>query len=251
MNLRVLVCDDELMARKRVTRLCGELGAEVVAECASGDEVLARLADEEIDVLIIDIHMPGMTGIEAVLALPEDRPYVIFATAHPEHAVAAFELGATDYVLKPVDAKRLATALARAQAQLERGLAQDANTANTANDANDARHPALARLALETKAGIALIATDDVTHAVFDGQLVTVHTRDRAILSGATLQDLEARLPGDHFERVHRRAIVNLLHVEQLEPNGAGGYFARVAGGKVVEVSRQAARKLRRRLGIA
>jgi len=83
------------------------------------------------------------------------------------------------------------------------------------------------------------------------GQLVTVHTRDRAILSDATLQELEARLAASHFERVHRRAIVNLLHVERLEPVLSGGYVARVAGGKSVDVSRQAARKLRRRLGIA
>jgi len=90
-----------------------------------------------------------------------------------------------------------------------------------------------------------------VTHAIFDGQLVTVHTRDRAILCDATLQELEARLSASHFERVHRRAIVNLLHVERLEPVLSGGYVARVAGGKSVDVSRQAARKLRRRLGIA
>jgi two-component system LytT family response regulator len=77
-----------------------------------------------------------------------------------------------------------------------------------------------------------------------------VYTRDRAILSDATLQELEQRLSGPHFERVHRRAIVNLLHVERLEPVGSGGYLARVAGGKTVEVSRQAARKLRRRLGL-
>jgi two-component system, LytTR family, response regulator len=95
-----------------------------------------------------------------------------------------------------------------------------------------------------------LVPPEEVTHAVFDGQLVTVHTRDRAVLSDATLQELEAKLPRAHFERVHRRAIVNLLQVERLEPVLSGGYVARVAGGKAVDVSRQAARKLRRRLGI-
>jgi two-component system LytT family response regulator len=85
---------------------------------------------------------------------------------------------------------------------------------------------------------------------MFDGQLVTVHTRDRAILTDATLGDLEQRLAGPAFERVHRRALVNLLHIERLEPQLSGGYVARVTGGKPVDISRQAARKLRRRLGI-
>lgn len=240
--LRVLVCDDELIARRRATRLLSEQpGVEVVAECASGGEVLARLAVEDVDVVVLDIHMPGMTGLETALQMPEDRPYLIFLTAHPEHAVAAFDVGATDYLLKPVDDARLKKALDRARGQLDAPLDRAAH---------DAPAP-LARLAITTKTGVVLLGPDEVTHAVFDGQLVTVHTRDRAILSDATLQELEQRLSAPHFERVHRRAIVNLLQVERLEPVLSGGYVARVAGGKSVDVSRQAARRLRRRLGIA
>lgn len=240
--LRVLVCDDELIARRRASRLLSEQAdVQVVAECASGDEVLARLSVEDVDLVVLDINMPGMSGIETVMKMPEDRPYLVFLTAHPEHAVAAFDLGATDYLLKPVDEARLKKALERARRQLDAPLPRDAHGASAP----------LARLAITTKAGVVLLGPDEVTHAIFDGQLVTVHTRDRAILSDATLQELEDRLSAPHFERVHRRAIVNLLHVERLEPVLSGGYVARVAGGKTVDVSRQAARKLRRRLGIA
>jgi len=240
--LRVLVCDDELIARRRAVRLLSEQpDVEIVAECASGDEVLARLAVDDVDVAVLDINMPGMTGIETVMRMPEERPYLIFLTAHPEHAVDAFDVGATDYLVKPVDEARLRKALDRARRQLD---------APPGRDAHDASAP-LPRLAIATRAGVVLLGPDEVTHAIFDGQLVTVHTRDRAILCDATLQELEQRLSGPHFERVHRRAIVNLLHVERLEPVLSGGYIARVAGGKSVDVSRQAARKLRRRLGIA
>ncbi len=240
--LRVLVCDDELIARRRASRLLSEQAdVEIVAECASGEEVLANLAVEEVDLVVLDINMPGMSGIETVMKMPEERPYLIFLTAHPEHAVSAFDLGATDYVMKPVDEARLKKALDRARRQLD---------APPRRDAHEMSAP-LARLAIATKAGVVLLGPDEVTHAIFDGQLVTVHTRERAILSDATLQELEARLSASHFERVHRRAIVNLLHVERLEPVMSGGYVARVAGGKSVDVSRQAARKLRRRLGIA
>lgn len=240
--LRVVVCDDELIARRRAARLLSEQpGVEVVAECASGSEVLARLAAEDVDLVVLDIHMPGMTGLETALQMPEDRPYLIFLTAHPEHAVAAFDVGATDYLVKPVDEVRLKKALDRARRQLDAPLGRDAH---------DAAAP-LARLAIATRTGVVLLGPDEVTHAVFDGQLVTVHTRDRAILADATLQELDQRLSAPHFERVHRRAIVNLLHVERLEPVLSGGYVARIAGGKSVDVSRQAARRLRRRLGIA
>ena len=244
--LRVLVCDDELIARKRAARMLSEQpGVEVVAECANGDEVLARLASDEIDVdvLVLDIQMPGMTGIETALRLPEDRPYLIFLTAHPEHALAAFDVGATDYLLKPVDDARLKKAIDRARRQLDPPSPEGGAASGGAG-------PALARLAISTKSGVVLLDPGEVTHAIFDGQLVTVHTRDRAILTDATLQDLEQRLTGPVFERVHRRAIVNLLQIERLEPVLSGGYVARVAGGKAVDVSRQAARKLRRRLGI-
>ena len=239
--LRVLVCDDELVARRRAARLVSEQAdVQIVAECASGNEVLAHLAVEDVDVVVLDINMPGLSGIETAMQMPEDRPYLIFLTAHPEHAVEAFDLGATDYLLKPVDDARLKKALDRARRQLDAPLPRPPHAPGAP----------LPRLALATKAGVVLLGPDEVTHAVFDGQLVTVHTRDCAILSDATLQELEDRLSASHFERVHRRAIVNLLHVERLEPVLSGGYIARVAGGKSVDVSRQAARRLRRRLGI-
>ena len=93
--LRVLVCDDELMARKRVLRLLGELpGIEAAIECERGEEVLAKLKVEDLDVAILDINMPGMSGLDTVMQMPEDRPYIIFLTAHPEHAVQAFDVGA-------------------------------------------------------------------------------------------------------------------------------------------------------------
>jgi two-component system, LytTR family, response regulator len=239
--LRVLVCDDELMARKRVLRLLGELpGIEGAIECESGEEVLAKLKTEDVDVAILDINMPGLSGLETVLQMPEDRPYVIFLTAHPEHAVQAFDVGAVDYLLKPVDDARLAKALARARQSLDGAQPSEGSAA-----------PAKpSKLAIATHDGAALVHPGDVTHATFDGALVTVHTAARSILTDDTLQDLEAKLPKGPFERVHRRAIVNLEHVDRLESVDSGGYVACLSTGKRVDVSRQSARRLRRRLGL-
>ena len=238
--LRVLVCDDELMARKRALSLLGEIpGIEAIIECDSGEQVLARLRDEEIDIAVLDVNMPGLSGIETVLAMPEERPYIVFLTAHPEHAVQAFEVGAVDYLVKPADQARLAKAIDRARTFLDHG-------------GEGAREPArLAKLAIATHDGAALVAPADITHATFDGALVTVHTQARTILTDDTLQDLETKLePSGSFERVHRRAILNLDHVERLESVDSGGYVACLSTGKRVDVSRQSARKLRRRLGL-
>jgi two-component system LytT family response regulator len=249
--LRVLVCDDELMARKRVLRLLGELpGIEATIECESGEQVLAKLKEEDVDIAILDINMPGLSGLETVMQMPEDRPYVIFLTAHPEHAVQAFDVGAVDYVLKPVDDARLAKALARARHSLDHG--NDGAGGGAAAGASET--PAVAtktsKLAIATHDGAALVSPSDVTHATFDGALVTVHTAARSILTDDTLQDLEAKLPVGPFERVHRRAIVNLDHVDRLESVDSGGYVACLSTGKRVDVSRQSARRLRRRLGL-
>lgn len=240
--LRVLICDDELMARKRVLRLLGELAdVEKTIECESGEEVLARLAEEEVDVALLDINMPGLSGLDTVMQMPEDRPYVVFLTAHPEHAVKAFDVGAVDYVLKPIDDARLAKALDRARQFLDHG--------STTSDAGAAARK-LEKLAIATHDGAALVSPADVTHATFDGALVTVHTAARTILTDDTLQDLESKLPEGPFERVHRRAIVNLDHVDRLESVDSGGYVACLSTGKRVDVSRQSARRLRRRLGL-
>jgi two-component system LytT family response regulator len=226
------------MARKRVLRLLGELGGiETAIECESGEQVLERLAEDDIDVVVLDVNMPGLSGIDTVLAMPEERPYIVFLTAHPEHAVKAFEVGAVDYVLKPVDDARLSKAIERARHSLDHGPAREPQK--------------LAKLAIATHDGAALVNPSEITHATFDGTLVSVHTSTRTILTDDTLQDLEAKLgSAASFERVHRRAILNLDHVERLESVDSGGYVACISTGKRVDVSRQSARKLRRRLGL-
>lgn len=235
--LRVAVVDDEAVAQRRMVRLLGAVaGIELAFVCGSADELLARLEDEEIDVVLLDVQMPGLTGIEAKKRLPDDGPYVIFATAHPEHAVSAFDVGGGDYLLKPIDEARLARALERARRYLERP--------------RPAASAPLSRIAIVTQSGIVLAQPSEISHAVWDGALVSIHAAGRVLLSDGSLQDLEAKLPPDVFERVHRRAILNLEHVDLLEPTRAGGYVARTRSGDQVEVSRQAARRLRRRLGL-
>ena len=154
--------------------------------------------------------------------------------------MAAFDVGAVDYLLKPIDGGAAAQgARARPRARRRR-LPRRSRRARRA----------LERLALPTRQGIVLVDPREITHAVLSDELVTVYTQGQAYLSALSLQDLEARLPAGAFVRVHRRALLNLSHVVRLAPNEVGGFVAETAGGHAVEVSRQAARGLRRRLGL-
>jgi two-component system LytT family response regulator len=211
---------------------------QLAGECADAHEVLAAVRTSSIDVLLLDVQMPELSGLDALARLPPGGPLVIFCTAHAAHAVSAFDVGAIDYLLKPVEAGRLRKALDRARARLEAPRAQRDQP------------PQGDRLALPTRQGIVLVDPRDITHAELADELVTVHAAGQAYLSAMSLQDLESRLPLSQFVRVHRRAIVNLRQVLRLVPNEVGGFVAETRGGHSVEVSRQAARELRRRLGL-
>lgn len=233
-TLRVLVADDEKVARQRIVRLLGEIdGVIVCGECTNADEVATTVEREEVDVALLDIEMPGASGMEA-FALFDARahaPRVIFCTAHERYAVEAFERGAVDYVLKPIDVDRLRKAIERVRAREAPVLEPTAP------------------LAITTLAGVVLVDASSITHAALEGALVTIFTDGGGKhITDDSLHELERKLP--HLVRVHRRALVALEHVARLEPVATGGYVAHTKTGHFVDVSRQAARALRRRLGL-
>lgn len=240
--LRIAVADDELQARKRLVRLLEAIpGVEVVGVHEDAQGVLDQLGEDAIDVLVLDVQMPGLSGLDIHALVPEGGPFVVFATAHPEHAVAAFELGAVDYVLKPIEAGRLAKAIERARGWVD----------ERTRSATPAEPGLPARLAVATRGGLVVLDPLEVSHAEFDGSLVTIHrTRGEPLLSDGSLQDIADRLPADVFERVHRRALLNLREIELLESQPTGGFVAVTRAGGRVPVSRQSARRLRRWLGV-
>jgi two-component system, LytTR family, response regulator len=228
--LRVLLADDESMARQRLERFLRTFPEVVLTRsCENAEEVLDEVRKRPVDVLLLDIQMPGLSGLEAVQLLPEPRPYVIFCTAHREHAVEAFDHGAVDYLLKPVDPARLKKALERARGKLGSDVS---------------------RLPIVTRHGIRLLRPEDISHVVLDGELATVFTATEQLLTDATLQELQDKLAPFGFERVHRRALLHLGRVTRLTPLETGGFLAQVRPGQEVEISRQVARELRKRLGL-
>jgi two-component system LytT family response regulator len=235
MKLKVLIADDEMLARRRLTRLLTAMAeVELVGECVSGEAVLDRIGQApRPDVVLLDINMPGLTGVEAMGLWPADGPRIIFTTAHAEYAVAAFEGGAADYLLKPVEASRLRKALDRVTLTADRPPADTPTTAD-------------GRLPLATRGGVVLLAPGEIRCVLIEGESVVLQTDRGQFFTDLRLSELEVRLPKADFLRVHRRALLNMRRVLRMETLATGGYLAHTDGGEAVPVSRKVARDLRR-----
>jgi two-component system response regulator AlgR len=236
--MRVLIADDEAPARARLAALLSAADGDhqVVAEAGNGVEVLERCRQSAVDLVLLDIRMPGMDGITTALALAErpDPPAVVFVTAYEEHALAAFEANAIDYLLKPVRPDRLLRALAKARALSREQQAALSEAAGFIN--------------ASYRGGMVRIAAQDVLLLRADSKYVEVWHSGGMALTEESLRAIEERLPGV-FLRVHRNALVAPGRVRQLRRGEAGQLMLRLDGSdQSVEVSRRHAPEVRRLL---
>ena len=229
MGLRVLVVDDETLARLRLGSLLAECTAppaEVVGEAANADQAMAWLASGQCDVVLLDIHMPGLDGMDFARRLhgQPDAPAIVFITAHAEHALQAFELDAVDYLTKPVRRERLQAALQR--------VAQRGRTAAASPVATETEP----MLVVNDLGRRMRVPVSDVLYLKAELKYVTLRTATHTSVLDDSLTDLEQRL-GARFLRVHRNALVARHAMQALErrlvPDGtddvAEGWAVRVA----------------------
>ena len=233
MNLRVLVVDDEPLARERLSHLVEELpGVELAGVAASGQEALLHAGRLRPEVVLLDIRMPGMDGLETArhLARMPEPPAVIFTTAFEQHALAAFDAQAAGYLLKPVRLDKLQEALDRARrptrAQLVR-IAEGTGGART-------------RIAVRARDELKLIPVDDIICFIAEQKYTTLRHVSGEELIEEPLKALEEEFPG-RFVRVHRNALVAVSHIECLERDPDGHQRVRLRGGGTLAVSRRLA----------
>lgn len=211
--MRVLIVDDEPLARRRLVQLLAKCpGVEIIGEADGGRAALKLVARLRPDVLLLDIEMPGVDGFAVVKALPADAaPAIIFVTAFQDHAVKAFELRATDFVVKPVAADRLGAALEQARSEREAKRAGErlaflqARLAELESRALAGAEPGLWVQIGGDKRRLALA---DIRWIEAERDYVRVHTSGQAHLVNAMLSDMEKTLDEKAFLRVHRSAIV-------------------------------------------
>ncbi|MBI5836893.1 MAG: response regulator transcription factor [Candidatus Eisenbacteria bacterium] len=249
--LRVLIVDDEPLARARARRMLGEAGGvEIVGEAGSAAEARPLVESTRPDVMLLDIQMPGGDGFELLRSLGV-RPAVVFVTAFDHYAVRAFEENAVDYLLKPFRAERLAEALRRARADLGRPAELERRlTALLEGLRRPAADTCLERFTVRVATRQVILAAAAIRWFGAEDKLVFAATECGRHYVNFTLDQLERRLDPKRFTRVHRGAIVNLDHVAALRPGFAGTWRIELkGGGDEVPVSRQRAKALRERLG--
>ncbi|MEM8932065.1 MAG: LytTR family DNA-binding domain-containing protein [Acidobacteriota bacterium] len=235
--LRLLIVDDEPIARRRLTRMLESLDAvKVVGHAADGPTAVQTMRRLDPDVVLLDIQIPGLDGLGVARRI-DQRPAILFITAHPEFALDAFDVAARDYLVKPVDPQRLARAIERVRS----GVAGPDPQVTREN-----RGPAK----VKARRGQSLFYFEPSEIDVFratEKYVGFVHA-GRAFLTDETLASLERRLRAEGFRRVHRNALVRTDAIRALTSHGPGRITALLDDGTEIPVSRRRAHALRARL---
>jgi len=241
-----LIVDDEQPARQHLGRLLhAHSDLCVRGEAVNGLEALQRIADNAPAVVFLDIEMPGLNGFEVVQQL-SCPPVIVFVTAYDQYAVKAFEANAIDYLLKPVSPARVAQAVGKVRATLQRP--PDIYTAALRAALATAQTRPVSKVAAQRGKRIVLLAPDDLLYAVAEEKLVFVCTAGERLLVNHTITELEALLLSAGFLRVSRSVLLNLRHARELLPWSSGTWKVKLSNGIEVGVSRERARGLRARL---
>ena len=222
--MKILIVDDENLARQRMRDLLSDLGeSEIVGEAVNGSEAIEKSVTLNPDLLLIDIRMPVMDGLEAAMHLQgmEDPPNIIFTTAYDEHALEAFEVNAIDYLLKPIRKERLVTALQKARPVSAKQLKEVTHAADTKSSRS--------HISVHMRGRITLIPVVDIIYFIADNKYVTVRTATEQHLIEESLVSLEEEF-SDRFLRIHRSSLVNTEYLRGMEKNTAGHWRVLMKG---------------------
>lgn len=249
---RVLIADDEPLSRERLRMLLSpHTDWTIVAECEDGGEAIDAIARDAPDLVLLDIRMPELTGIEVAQLLEEGReagrrpPAIVFVTAYDQHALEAFDVRALDYLLKPVDQERLDRTLSRVAEQLA-GEPQPASPRlnEFLRGLNPSARPSRF-LVRDARGGLYFIRAEEIDWVEASGNYVTLHAGDQTHLVRDTMSDFIDKLDPSSFVRVHRSAIVHLDRILRIDPAERGEYRITLRDGTQLQSSRAHSARLR------
>lgn len=259
-KIRTIVVDDEPLARRGLlVRLAAFDNVEVIAECSNGRDAVTVIQEQNPDLVLLDIQMPGLNGFEVLRALSQSMPVipqVVFVTAYDQYAIRAFEVRALDYLLKPVDEERLAEAIGRIEytrASTVEKAQQDKLVDLVAEMTGEDGEDILRRLAdgeplqldsypehiaIKESGEITRVATEAIEWVDAAGDYMCIHADNETHILRRTMKELEKELNPKYFQRIHRSAIVNLNQVEKLCSRQNGEYHIVLRNGEELKVSR-------------
>jgi two-component system LytT family response regulator len=266
--LRVLIVDDEPLGRQRVAGLLRkERGVEIVGMIGDGVSAVEAIRSLAPDLVFLDVQMPGMSGLQVVRTIgPAKMPTTVFVTAYDKHALAAFDLAAIDYLVKPFDDERFEESFQRARrmARLEedshlrdrllavlQGTSEQAPTLKTpTRAAADSRARYLERIPVESRGKVRFIPVSDIDYILASGPYAELVVGDRKHLIREAMQNLENQLDPARFFRVHRSAIVQLDRVDALLKAPGGDCDVQLRNGVKIKIARSRREELEKRLAM-
>lgn len=254
-KLRTIVADDERPAREYLKAILLSFEQiKIVGEAENGTDAVTLIERTKPDLAFLDLKMPELSGLEVVRAVKRSKmPLVAFVTAFDEFAIAAFELNAVDYLLKPVERSRVAETIARANARLDiadwkdQQIEQIARSSETIAESTPLS--TLTRIPVRKRDEILLLPVMDVISVTADGELLHLLTSDKQKYTiNHRLKDIEARLDDDKFVRLSRSVIVNIAAIVRIMPMPGGTFDVELSNGEVISSSRSQSKILRSRL---
>ncbi len=232
--MRILIADDEPIAREILRDHIDSIaGLEIAGEASTGAEAISRIFDLRPDVVLLDLQMPELDGLSVVRSLTGDRPpLIIFVTAYESHALAAFEVGAIDYLLKPVRRERLEKAIEKARRQLK-------------TQAAPAPSETLRKIVGRRGSDLYLLDPAEIVAFQAEGELVHILTAAQRYLSDYSLKALEEKLERKRFRRIHRSTIINTDHIRKISPLSSKRWMLKMSNNFEAVVSKRLASAIR------
>ncbi len=239
-KVRALIVDDEPLARERLRSLLASEPVEIIGECTNGNEAVATIEAVPLDVVFLDVQMPGCDGMGVVDRLaPEKRPAIVFVTAYEKYALDAFNVQAVDYLLKPFDRDRLRQALQRVQdflrAQRAGSLEHKLETLLADTPVGQKRAE---RLTVKADGKLIFLKPDEIAWVEAADNYVMIHLASGQLMLRETMSALEERLGTDRFIRVNRSALVHVDQIKELQPTFHGDYVVFLKDGTKLPLSR-------------
>jgi DNA-binding LytR/AlgR family response regulator len=246
-NPTAVIAEDEPVLRKRLQEMLGAVWPQlsIVAAAEDGFQAMQALAKHQPDILFLDIEMPGATGLE-VARHASGRHHVVFLTAYDQYAVAAFEHGAVDYLMKPVTLGRLATACERVKARLDAEPSRLESLLDTLARRAVPANPYLRWINASLAADVKLITVDEVCYFQSDAKYTRVVTADSESLIRKSLKELSSELDPGQFWQIHRSTIVNVGSIAGVSRELSGAFVVKLKNrGETLAVSQQFAHRFR------
>lgn len=243
-KLRAVIIDDEKLGRDIIKNyLSAHKDIELICECSNGFEGIKAINEKNPDLIFLDIQMPKLNGFE-MLELLDKPPVIIFTTAFDQFAIKAFEVNATDYLLKPFSQERFNEAVEKAKKQFENRTGYEASIQRLVNNV-DEKQVYLERVVVKTNQKIQLIPVEEIDYLEAQDDYVMIHTPSGKFLKQKTMKYFEQNLKPEEFLRIHRSFIVRIKNIKQIELYERDSYIVILTGGTKLPVSKTGYQKLK------